>query len=125
MQITPNDYAQFVRQISKPGAAIVASFTPEKAELNHMVMGAVGEIGEVLEHVKKYVNYDKLLPMDKIVEELGDVEFYLQGIRNALLLERSDIIARNYAKLSTRYASGSYSNEQALNRADKANEPKA
>jgi hypothetical protein len=51
---------------------------------------------------------------------MGDIEFFLEGLRSALKISREETIQANIAKLSERYKSLSYSNEAAVQRADKA-----
>ncbi|MDR8269105.1 nucleotide pyrophosphohydrolase, partial [Acinetobacter baumannii] len=53
------------------------------------------------------------------IEELGDLEFYMERIRQIIGVSREETIAANMAKLGKRYSKGTYSNEQAQARADK------
>ncbi len=59
-------------------------------------------------------------PLDRqnVVEELGDLEFYMESLRQGLGISREEVLAHNAAKLSARYG-GSYSDAAALARADK------
>lgn len=113
------DYAAMVAALAKPGAAIVAGLVPEKAHNIHMAIGVAGEAGELLDAVKKEAIYGKPLDRDNVVEELGDLEFYMQGLRDALGISRDEVLAANVEKLSTRYAAGKYSDAAAQARADK------
>lgn len=113
------DYAQMVHDLTKSGAEIQETLTPEKCHLLHMAFGIAGEAGELLDAVKKHVIYDKDLDVGNVIEEMGDLEFYQEGLRQALGLLRSVVLAANVTKLSKRYYLGSYSNEQAQTRADK------
>lgn len=115
-----SDYSHFVESLKKPGQCIIASLTPEKADLWHMVTLLSGESGELLDAVKKSVIYGKPLDMANVIEELGDIEFALQGIRNSLKIRREDVLDANVTKLSKRYASGGYTDAQARDRADKS-----
>jgi hypothetical protein len=54
-----------------------------------------------------------------MIEELGDLEFYMSRIRQIIGVTRDEVLEHNYKKLSKRYALGKYSNEQAQDRADK------
>jgi NTP pyrophosphatase (non-canonical NTP hydrolase) len=83
-----------------------------------MILGIAGEAGELVDAVKKHVIYDKDLDLDNVIEELGDLEFYLEGFRDALGLDRSHIISYNMEKLTERYPI-SYSNKDAIERKDK------
>ena len=111
-------YRQFVDQLAKPGDEIAASLTADRAHLLHMVVGISGEAGELLDAVKKHVIYNKDLDMKNVIEELGDLEFYMQGVRNGLGLTRATVIEHNMKKLGARYEAG-YSDKAAQERADK------
>ena len=113
-------HADLVAALAKPGADILATLTPHNCNLLHMAVGISGEAGELLDAIKKTTVYCKPLDRAKVVEELGDMEFYMEGLRQALGITREETLAGNIAKLAKRYASGSYSNQQAQVRADKA-----
>lgn len=113
------DYSEFVSALVKSGVEIQKGLDPFKCELLHMSMGISGESGELLDAIKKHVIYGKDLDIENVIEELGDLEFYLQGIRNLLELHRETIIIINQEKLNCRYHQGTYTDEQAINRKDK------
>lgn len=108
--------------LAKDGQQIINELTPEKADLLHMAVGVSGEAGELLDAVKKAVIYNKEMDLVNIVEELGDLEFYMSKIRQIVGVTREEILKRNIDKLSVRYAKGKYSNAQAQERADKEGE---
>jgi NTP pyrophosphatase (non-canonical NTP hydrolase) len=87
-----------------------------------MLLGLTGEVGELVDVFKRCLIYNQELDIDNALEELGDLEFYLAGLRNGLLMcggqTRDQILEQNVAKLSTRYPDG-YSNKAAADRADK------
>lgn len=105
--------------LAKNGQDIINDLTPEKADLLHMAVGVSGEAGELLDAVKKAVIYNKEMDLENIIEELGDLEFYMSKIRQIVGVTREEILQRNIDKLSVRYAKGKYSNDQAQERADK------
>lgn len=70
--------------------------------LCNWAMGLCGEAGEVSEHVKKLVFHRKPLDRIALVLELGDVEFYLEALRDDLGITREEVIANNMAKLCAR-----------------------
>ena len=105
--------------LAKDGQQIINELTPEKADLLHMAVGVSGEAGELLDAVKKAVIYNKEMDLVNIIEELGDLEFYMSKIRQIVGVTREEILQRNIDKLSVRYAKGKYSNTQAQERADK------
>ena len=112
-------YSEMVAALVKPGVDIIREATPEKFNLLHMAIGISGEAGELLDAVKKAVIYNKQLDMDNMIEELGDLEFYMEGVRQAIGVSRDKCLEANTKKLMIRY-NGKYSNQAAQNRADKA-----
>lgn len=64
--------------------------------------------------------YRKELDRENVIEELGDLEFYLEGIRQGLGLTREECLEHNIRKLSKRYEGLKYSDKAAQDRADKA-----
>lgn len=113
------DYAAFVESLKKPGQAIIDSLDPKKADLLHMSVLLADECGELVGALKKHCIYGKELDFKNVIEELGDIEFALSGIRTTLGIDRDRVLADNIFKLNKRYSSGSYSDEQAKARADK------
>lgn len=116
-----NDHPEMVRALSKPGEDIVKTLTPERAELWHAGTLCATEACELLDAIKKYVVYNKPLDLDNVLEELGDLEFSLEMIRQNLRLSRDFILAGNMNKLGKRYGEGTYSDKAAQERADKVN----
>lgn len=116
----PIQHDQMVRSLIKPGEEIIANLTPRSVNAWHMATGVVGEAGELIDAVKKYVVYNKPLDRANVVEELGDIEFYMEGIRQGLDITREETLAGNISKLSVRYAGLKYTDAAAQARADKA-----
>ncbi len=114
-----DDYAAFVESLKKPGQAIIDSLDPKKADLLHMSVLLADECGELVGALKKHCIYGKELDFANVIEELGDIEFALSGIRTTLGIDRERVLSDNVFKLNKRYSSGSYSDEQAKARADK------
>jgi len=99
--------------------------TAEQYHLIHMAVGIFGEAAELLDAVYQHVAGLEELNVENVIEELGDTEFYIEGFRQGLLvegvpLERETTLKHNITKLSKRYHGGSYSNQQAQDRADKS-----
>lgn len=112
-------YDILVKALLKSGEDIQASLTASEANLVHLALGISGEAGEVLDAIKKAAIYNKPLDRENIIEELGDLEFYMEGLRQAIGVTREEVIEANVQKLGKRYASGKYSDKQAQDRADK------
>lgn len=121
--IAPNirdEFADMVNRLAKSGEDIMAQLTPWKAHLDHMAKGMAGEAGEVVDAIKRHTVYNKELDVENVKEELGDTLFFMQGIMREFGWTFEDLMEANMRKLGQRYASGTYSDEQAQNRADKA-----
>ena len=108
-----------VAKLAKSGETIVKEMTPENAHLLHMSMGISGEAGELVDAIKKSVIYCKPIDYDNVIEELGDLEFYLEGLRQGLGVTREQTINANICKLGKRYNGHNYSDQAAKQRADK------
>ena len=89
-----------------------------------MAVGVSGEAGELLDAIKKHCVYQKQINMENVIEEAGDILFYLTGLLNDLNISVEDCVKANIDKLSKRYPAGSYSNAAAIARADKDAETK-
>lgn len=112
-------HADMVKVLAKSGEDLVKEMTPLKAHLNHMVIGISGEAGELGDAIKKFSMYNKTLDLENVIEELGDLEFFLEGVRNKLGITRGQTLEHNMNKLGKRYKDFKYSDKQAHDRADK------
>lgn len=114
-----DEHIDLVARLAKPAWNIVEEFDELKAHRVHMAMGIAGESGELLDAVKKHVIYNRELDIENVIEELGDIEFYMEGLRAQLGISREDVLSHNIAKLTKRYGQ-SYSDAAAKQRADKS-----
>lgn len=111
-----------VLTLAKSGSEIAATVTADSANLLHHAIGICSEAGEILDRVKKVVIYNQPLDMvarENLIEELGDIEFYLTGLRAAIAVGREETLRHNMDKLAIRYENYEYSDEAARVRADK------
>ena len=113
-------HPELVTALAKPGDVIASEITGKDAHELHMAVGIAGEAGELLDAIKKAVIYRKPLDRVNVIEELGDLEFYMEGLRQSLSISREEVLIENINKLSTRYQSMSYTDSAAQQRADKA-----
>lgn len=113
-------HEDLVRDLVKSGIDIKAQLTAHDCHVIHMAMGIAGEAGEILDYIKKVVMYRKELDYDHLVEELGDLEFYLEGLRQSCGMTREEVLEANIAKLTKRYNGTTYSDNAAIARVDKA-----
>ena len=82
-----------------------------------MALGIGGEAGELVDLLKKHLMHNKPLDINAVIKEMGDLEFYLQGLRSALSISRDKVLEANIEKLETRYQEG-YSDKASLARLD-------
>ncbi|MFC7247137.1 nucleoside triphosphate pyrophosphohydrolase family protein [Catellatospora aurea] len=92
------------------GALRTADPRDKRNELLHLVLGLVGESGEIAEKFKKWVrdldSDESLIDRADIAKELGDVLWYVAVLADYLDLSLDDIAASNLAKLASRQGRG-------------------
>lgn len=77
-----------------------------KDVLINSVMGLCGESGEAIDIVKKWLAQGHELDRERLVQELGDVAWYLAEAATALDVPLEQIFAGNITKLENRYPQG-------------------
>mgnify|MGYP002629502421 CR=1 FL=1 len=87
-----NEYQQF--------AKTTAIYPPEEA-LTYTALGLASEAGEVAGKIKKYIR-DGVKDDDAIIDELGDVLWYLAVLAEELDVDLSIVAQRNTEKLIDR-----------------------
>lgn len=112
------DHSDLVKRLFKPGEEIQQSLGPLDCQLLHAVLLISGEAGELLDAIKKGVIYRQPIDLVHVREELGDIEFGLEALRQCLNIDRDETIEHNIIKLQTRYGN-SYSDSAAQERKDK------
>ena len=111
-------HREFVRKLCKAGSVIAEELTPDDCHRLHMAIGISGEAGELLDSIKKTTIYRKPLDIANIVEECGDLLFYIAGMLDSIGVDIESAMAANTSKLSIRYGK-SYSDKSAVERLDK------
>lgn len=112
-------HSDMVLYLKKKGDILLQEATAEKLDAQHMVIGLSGEVGEITDAVKKWAIYGKKIDRVNLVEELGDIEFFLEGLRQIFNISREETVEQNMQKLLIRYPNYQFSNENAINRKDK------
>lgn len=79
------------------------------------VMGLCGESGEAIDIVKKHIAQGHRLDKEHLLEELGDIAWYLAETAYALDCDLETIFSKNIEKLKKRYPEG-FSSEKSQNR---------
>jgi NTP pyrophosphatase (non-canonical NTP hydrolase) len=85
----------------------------------HAAMCVAGEGGELIDAVKKHWIYGAELDTANILEECGDVLFYVAALLGEVGYNLNDAMVHNVAKLKKRYPQG-FTEQAARDRADKA-----
>lgn len=92
------------------GALRTAAPRDKKNELLHLVLGLVGESGEIAEKFKKWVrdaeSDESRIDTADIGKELGDVMWYVAVLADYLDLSLDDIARANLDKLASRQQRG-------------------
>lgn len=81
------------------------------------VMGLNGEAGECIDIVKKHLFQGHPLDTDKLVDELGDVLWYVAITADGIGVPLEDIMQHNIDKLRKRYPDG-FDAERSIHRED-------
>lgn len=79
------------------------------------LMGLNGEAGECIDILKKSKFQGHVLDKAKIIDELGDVLWYIAEAAEGLEVTLEDIAKHNVEKLKARYPDG-FSSERSINR---------
>ena len=53
---------------------------PHEDHITHMVLGIIGEVGELVDAVKRHYIYGKPLDIANVKEEIGDLSWYVAGL---------------------------------------------
>jgi hypothetical protein len=86
-------HPQLVANLAKSGDAILDSLTGDKAHAWHMASCIPGEAGELFAPLADHLFRDYTLDIENVVEELGDLEFYTEGLRAPLGISRAEVCA--------------------------------
>lgn len=106
-----NEFAEHVaRLFVKP--------SDETGRMVHAAMGISGEAGELIDAIKKTWIYGKPLDRENVLEESGDLLFYLQALLTECGFTIDEAMTANVGKLRKRYPQG-YTDAAAIARADK------
>ena len=85
-------------------------------QIKNASMGLAGEAGEALDIIKKYAYQGHELEVEELIDELGDVMYYLCWLCILLQIDFSEICFNNINKLTKRYPNG-FEEERSINRA--------
>ena len=97
--MTLNEYQELAMRTLNPKL-------DKKDILINGVMGLCGESGEVIDLVKKHLAQGHELDREKMIDELGDVAWYIAETATALGADLEEVFSRNIENLKKRYPDG-------------------
>ena len=97
--------------------AAARTATGKCRDLANAGLGLTGEAGEVADIIKKHLYQGHNLPLDKIVEELGDLMWYVTLTASLIGVDLKDVMQANIEKLWKRYPDG-FRTEDSVHRRD-------
>lgn len=117
------NYSDFVEKCNSNNSLIALKnlIRSNKIDLLHSFIGLATETGEILDAFKKHLFYNAPYDYNNLVEELGDLLWYIQLAINwlnwntPLDLSIERLIEVNVQKLRKRYPNG-FEDDKALNR---------
>ena len=94
---------------------------PYEAMCSNMCMGLAGQIGEVIDIMKKHIYQGKELDITDVIEEVGDVLWYIANFCNVNNITMDECMESNIKKLRKRFPNG-FTTKDANERKDKMGE---
>ena len=88
---------------------------PQNQLIVNACMGLSGECGEVNDLIKKHMFQGHPLNKEDLINELGDIAWYLAEAATALDIDLETILKGNIEKLKKRFPDG-FSSENSINR---------
>jgi NTP pyrophosphatase (non-canonical NTP hydrolase) len=95
--LTLNDYQSFTA---------TTAIYPNKVALEYLSLGLVAEAGEFAGKIAKWYRKDNEFPVDDLVDELGDILWFIAQMATYLNRDLSYLADRNKEKLTSRQARG-------------------
>lgn len=74
------EFKQMVTNLAKNGQDILDSLDAKKCHMLHMAVGIAGEAGELSKCINKGVFGTDDVDLENLVEELGDINFHIEGL---------------------------------------------
>ena len=94
-----------------------SSYHAENDPLINAALGLCGESGEFADLLKKYLYQGHDEDEERMIDELGDVLWYVSLAADALGVTMSEVMLGNIEKLKKRYPWG-FEEERSVNRAE-------
>ena len=113
-----NSEAMTIEQYQKAAARTAAG---KCRDLANAGLGLTGEAGEVADLIKKHLYQGRDLPCEKVVEELGDLLWYIALTADLIGKGMEEIMQANIDKLWSRYPHG-FRAEDSIHRQEEGRE---
>ena len=100
----PNEYQKLAARTMPKSPEV----TPSETEMMLLwnAVGLAGEVGEVVEHVKKGVFHRHDIDRSVLLKEIGDVLWYAAGMCTVMGIDLEQVMQENIRKLANRYPEG-------------------
>lgn len=98
----PSDYVENAKR-TEPKKYSFETTNEVTPRIEHAVFGIVTEAGELMDSLKKAKIYNQKLDKVNLIEEAGDVMWYLAILSDALNISFEDIWDKNIRKLKARF----------------------
>lgn len=112
-ELTPEHYSELAKRTDMdygpdpmPGADTFVGRCRLHAVALHGALGVSSEAGEIADAVKKAIMYGRKLDKTNLIEEVGDMLWYLNLVLEAADATFTDAMEFNIAKLAKRYPDG-------------------
>jgi NTP pyrophosphatase (non-canonical NTP hydrolase) len=110
-----SDFDAACARTDRPDSGDMAFRAHESAALLHYSLGLCTEAAEIADALKKRIAYGKTLDTVNLVEECGDMLYYLSRMLNAIGSNIPEAMEKNVRKLAKRFPGG-FTEEAALTR---------
>ena len=101
-----------LRKYQRDSYIAIPPHNGEKDEIANWAIGLSEEVGEVNNILKHYLWSDEKVDRAKLVEECGDVLWYLNAICTVFDIDFNTVAELNISKLWNRYPNGIFSVER-------------
>lgn len=108
------DLTLYQHDTTATAPATMPPVTEAQLRLLNWAVG-LGEVGELQNLIKKHVFHGHTLVRGDVVDEMGDVLWYIAQLCTDLGVDMSEVARYNTAKLRARYPEG-FSSERSINR---------
>lgn len=116
--MTPKEFMKGVL-VTEPSPDNFNDLGISDIRLLHASLGMATEAGELLDQIKKHLFYGKEIDRVNLIEEAGDILWYMGVLLDELDVSFEKVMQINHDKLAKRYGE-KFSSEAALNRDLKA-----